>query len=96
MTGLAPVDRRQVAKAGQPGRMLPRESLAGRSGNRARTNRRRTANYESGGREFESLRARQKSNKRQHNLNARKDAMQNKIICTASAWQCAELDIRVR
>ena len=42
--------------------------------------------YESGGREFESLRARQKSNKYLNNLTARKYAMQNKIICMASAW----------
>jgi hypothetical protein len=38
------------------------------------------------GQEFESLRARHKSNKHQHNLNVGKDAMQNKIICMASAW----------
>jgi hypothetical protein len=44
------------------------------------------ADYESGGREFESLRARQKSNKYLNNLTARKYAMQNKIICMASAW----------
>jgi len=44
------------------------------------------ADYESGGQEFESLRARQKPNKYQNNLHARKGAMQNKIICMASAW----------
>jgi hypothetical protein len=53
---------------------------------RARFNATAT-NYESGGREFESLRARQKPNIHQHNLNTGKDAMQNKIICMASAWQ---------
>jgi hypothetical protein len=46
----------------------------------------RASDYESGGREFESLRARQKSNKYLNNLTARKYAMQNKIICMASAW----------
>jgi hypothetical protein len=46
----------------------------------------RRPNYESGGQEFESLRARQKPNKHQNNLHASKGAMQNKIICMASAW----------
>src|ERR1700730_11245541 len=53
---------------------------------RESTTSRREPNYESGGREFESLRARQKSNKYLNNLTARKYAMQNKIICMASAW----------
>jgi hypothetical protein len=44
------------------------------------------ADYESGGRRFESFRARQKSNKYKNNLNDGKGAMQNKIICMASAW----------
>ena len=44
------------------------------------------AGYESGGQEFESLRARQRSNNDQNNLSAGKGAMQNKIICMASAW----------
>jgi hypothetical protein len=44
------------------------------------------SDYESGGLEFESLRARHKSNKYLNNLTARKHAMQNKIICMASAW----------
>jgi hypothetical protein len=44
------------------------------------------ADYESGGQEFESLRARQKLNNHRNNLSARKCAMQNRIICMASAW----------
>src|ERR1700674_2463634 len=42
------------------------------------------SDYESGGREFESLRARHKPNKYQNNLHAGNGAMQNKIIglCT--------------
>jgi hypothetical protein len=52
-------------------------------------------NYESGGQEFESLRARQKFNKHQHNLNAGKGAMQNKIICMASAWQRGRIWSRI-
>ena len=46
----------------------------------------RAADYESGGREFESLRARQKPFKYQNNSHAGKGAMQNEIICMAFAW----------
>jgi hypothetical protein len=42
--------------------------------------------YESGGRTFESFRARQKPNKYRNNLHLRNDAMQKEIICMASAW----------
>jgi hypothetical protein len=44
------------------------------------------SDYESGGQEFESLRARQKPNKYRNNLHVRNDAMQKEIICMASAW----------
>ena len=46
----------------------------------------RPPDYESGGREFESLRARHKPRKSQHNLRIAKAAMQNRKICMAM-WQ---------
>ena len=49
----------------------------------------RAPDYESGGQEFESLRARQNFNEYRQNLSARKSAMQNREICMASAWQCS-------
>jgi hypothetical protein len=51
--------------------------------------RHQTPNHESGGREFESLRARQKPNKHWSKWTDRKSAMQNQKIHMASAWQCA-------
>jgi hypothetical protein len=45
------------------------------------------SNYESGGRTFESFRARQKPKQNQKNLRGRNDAMQSEIICMAAAWQ---------
>jgi hypothetical protein len=47
----------------------------------------RTPDYESGGQEFESFRARQKYRNNGRNWHIMKSAMQNKIICMASAWQ---------
>jgi hypothetical protein len=48
----------------------------------------RAPDYESGGQEFESLRARHKPSKSHHNLCIAKAAMQNRKICMASAWLC--------
>ena len=45
----------------------------------------RAPDYEFGGQEFESLRARQKSNKHQYNSNSEKDDMQNKISSFSNA-----------
>ena len=47
-------------------------------------------NYESGGQEFESLRARQKFKKHRKLLDGLKPAMQNKIFRMAFAWQTAK------
>ena len=46
-----------------------------------------TSNYEFGGQEFESLRARQKTNNYGNKSLIDKSAMQNQIFCMASAWR---------
>jgi hypothetical protein len=45
-----------------------------------------TPNYESGGQEFESLRARQILTIHRYKWQAKRCAMQNGLICMASAW----------
>jgi len=48
-------------------------------------------NYESGGQEFESLRARQNGSIFGHKSVMGHIAMQNEKFCMASAWLCANL-----